>query len=61
MKYVGSKNRLAKYIAPILQKTIDEHGTTTYYEPFADGANIIDKIRIEKLCTYIKKENQSWI
>lgn len=48
MRYIGSKNRLAKYITPILQKTIDENGITTYYEPFVGGANMIDKIRCEK-------------
>lgn len=48
MKYVGSKNRISKEIAPILQKTIDDNGITTYYEPFVGGANMIDKIRCKK-------------
>lgn len=46
MKYVGSKNRLSKQIAPIIQSYIDNmpdcHG---YLEPFVGGANMIDKIR----------------
>ena len=45
MVYQGSKNRLAKYIIPILQKYIDDNGIETYIEPFCGGANIIDKIR----------------
>ena len=47
IKFVGSKNRISKYIAPILQKCIDDNGVTTYYEPFVGGANMIDKIRCE--------------
>nr|DAO00550.1 MAG TPA: Site-specific DNA methylase [Caudoviricetes sp.] len=46
MKYVGSKNRLSKQIAPIIQSYIDNmpdcHG---YLEPFVGGANMIDKIK----------------
>lgn len=45
MKYVGSKNKLAKYIIPILQKIIDDNKIDTYYEPFAGGFNVIDKIK----------------
>ena len=44
MVYMGSKNRYAPYIVPILQKTIDEHNADTYIECFVGGANIIDKI-----------------
>lgn len=44
MKYLGSKNRISKYISPILQQYINDNGITTYYEPFVGGANIIDKI-----------------
>ena len=47
MKYVGSKNRIAKYIVPIIQSKIDELGDKCngYFEPFVSGANVIDKIR----------------
>src|SRR5574344_567903 len=45
MVYKGSKNRIAKHIVPILQKSIDEMGTGLYIEPFVGGANIIDKIK----------------
>ncbi|WP_369681332.1 DNA adenine methylase [Leyella stercorea] len=44
MVYQGSKNRLAKYIVPILQNYIDENKIKTYIEPFV-GCNVIDKIR----------------
>jgi DNA adenine methylase len=45
MVYVGSKERLSKYIIPILQNIIDDNKIETYIEPFVGGANIIDKIR----------------
>lgn len=44
MKYLGSKNRLSKYIAPIIQRYIDEGRYDKYLEPFVGGANMIDKI-----------------
>lgn len=44
MQYVGSKNRLAKELAPIIQSHITE-GTKGYLEPFVGGANMIDKIK----------------
>lgn len=48
MVYQGSKNRLAKYIVPIIQKYIDDNNIKTYIEPMCGGANIIDKIKCEK-------------
>lgn len=45
MKYMGSKNRLAKEIVPIIQKYIDDNNIENYLEPFVGGANIIDKIK----------------
>lgn len=44
MKYVGSKNRIAKELAPIIQSYITDE-TVDYLEPFVGGANMIDKIR----------------
>lgn len=41
---MGSKNRIAKRIVPIIQSYIDNNVTDRYYEPFVGGANIIDKI-----------------
>lgn len=47
MKYVGSKNRIAKHIAPIIQSYIDSKSDEHYgyLEPFVGGANMIDKIK----------------
>lgn len=44
MKYVGSKNRLSKDLAPVIQSYITEE-TKGYLEPFVGGANMIDKIK----------------
>ena len=44
MQFVGSKNRISKQLAPIIQKYIDDNNITTYVEPFVGGANMIDKI-----------------
>ena len=43
MQYVGSKNRLSKELAPIIQSYINDN-TVAYIEPFVGGANMIDKI-----------------
>mgnify|MGYP002514754363 CR=1 FL=1 len=43
MIYLGSKNRLSKHLAPIIQSYIDK-GCKGYLEPFVGGANMIDKI-----------------
>lgn len=37
MQYVGSKNKISKEIAPIIQKVIDENNTKHYLEPFVGG------------------------
>ena len=42
MKYMGSKNRIAKYILPIILK--DRKEGQCYVEPFVGGANMIDKV-----------------
>lgn len=44
MQYVGSKNRLSKELAPIIQSYITDE-TIAYIEPFVGGANMIDKIK----------------
>ena len=46
MKYVGSKNRLAKELVPIIQLHITDD-TKGYLEPFVGGANMIDKIECD--------------
>jgi len=42
MKYMGSKNRIAKYLLPIILK--DRKAGQWYVEPFVGGANMIDKV-----------------
>jgi site-specific DNA-adenine methylase len=51
MKYVGSKNRLAKELAPIIQSYITDK-TEWYVEPFVGGANMIDKIQFDRKVGY---------
>lgn len=47
MVYQGSKNRLAKYLVPIIENLIKENNITTYIEPMVGGANLIDKVHCE--------------
>lgn len=47
MKYLGSKNKLSKELAPIIQSYIKED-TEFYIEPFVGGANMIDKIKFDR-------------
>lgn len=42
MKYMGSKNRIAKHILPIILRERAEG--QFYVEPFVGGANLIDKV-----------------
>jgi len=44
MKYMGSKNRIVKFVLPIMIKEANEKGITTWIEPFVGGANMIDKV-----------------
>lgn len=47
MQYMGSKNRFAKELIPIIESYITSD-TKGYLEPFVGGANIIDKIKFDK-------------
>ena len=47
MVYQGSKNRLAKYLVPIIQKKIDDNNIKTYIEPMCGSCSIIGKINCE--------------
>lgn len=70
MKYMGSKSRISKYIAPIIQAYIDENNIKKYVEPFVGGANMIDKIQCDKkygsdsnkylisLLKYVQEDNE---
>lgn len=44
MKYMGSKNRIAKHILPIMLAECEKHGIIKWVEPFVGGANMIDKV-----------------
>jgi len=46
MKYMGSKNRIAKHLLPIMLKN---RGVRTWVEPFVGGANMIDKVEGKRL------------
>ena len=41
---MGSKNRIAKFVLPIMIKEANEKRITTWAEPFVGGANMIDKV-----------------
>ncbi len=44
---MGSKARLSKDIAPIINKLIKDNNIRTYIEPFVGGANMIENIKCE--------------
>lgn len=56
MKYMGSKSRIAKYLAPIIQSYINMDNVKTYIEPFVGGANMIDKIECDTKIGYDKSK-----
>ena len=45
MQYLGSKNRISKYLKPIIESYLI--GKEQYIEPFVGGANMNDKIDFE--------------
>lgn len=47
MKYMGSKNRIAKHILPIMLKYRTPE--MTWVEPFVGGANMIDKVEGKRI------------
>lgn len=44
MIYMGSKNRIAKHLIPIMVEAANNAGITTWVEPFVGGGNMIDKV-----------------
>ena len=44
MVYMGSKNRIAKHILPIMLNVAHKHGIEKWVEPFVGGGNMIDKV-----------------
>lgn len=53
MKYMGSKNRIAKHILPIILR--DRKPEQYYVEPFVGGANMIDKVTGPRLAGELNK------
>lgn len=47
MKYMGSKARISKDIAPIINNLIKENNIKNYIEPFVGGCNMIEHIVCE--------------
>ena len=47
MVYMGSKKRLQKHIAPIINKMIEDNDIKKYVEPFCGGCNMIEAIKCE--------------
>lgn len=69
MKYMGSKNRIAKELAPIIQEIIDVNLISKYVEPFVGGSNMIENIKCELkvgsdnnfyLIEFMKKLKNGW-
>ena len=54
---MGSKNKISKYIVPIIQELINNNGYDNYIEPFVGGANLIDKIECNNKYGYDINEN----
>lgn len=46
MKYMGSKNRIANEILPIM---LEKRDNRTWVEPFVGGANMIDKVQGKRI------------
>lgn len=53
MKYMGSKNRIAKYILPIILEK--KHQDQYWVEPFVGGANMIDKVKGKRIGADVNK------
>lgn len=47
MVYQGSKNRISKFLVPIIQGYIDDNNIKTYIEPMCGSCSIIEKIECE--------------
>lgn len=47
MKYMGSKARISKDVAPIINNLIKDNNIRTYIEPFVGGCNMIEHVICE--------------
>ena len=45
MKYMGSKNRIAKYIVTILEESFKKNNCIDFIDTCVGGANLIDKVK----------------
>ena len=52
MQYMGSKNRIAKHLLPIM---LENRNGRTWVEPFVGGANMIDKVDGKRIGSDIHK------
>ena len=52
MVYQGSKERISKYICPIIQSYIDKTGAETFIDAFCGGANVIQHISAKNKIGY---------
>jgi DNA adenine methylase len=57
MVYQGSKNKISKYLLPIIERLIVSNNIDTYIEPMAGGCNLIDKVSCKnKIASDINSE-----
>ena len=49
---MGSKNRIAKHLLPIMLKEAEKHGITKWVEPFVGGGGMIDKVPDDFECVW---------
>jgi DNA adenine methylase len=48
MRYMGGKTRLSRYIAPLINKDIEDLGVECYYEPFVGAGSVLERV----VCKY---------
>lgn len=53
---MGSKSRISKQVAPIIQRYIDENKIKKYIEPFVGGSNMIEHIKCNEKYGYDNNE-----
>jgi len=53
---MGSKKKLQKHIAPIINKLITDNNISTYIEPFVGGANMIEVVNCYEKIGYDNNE-----
>lgn len=58
MIYMGSKQRIAKEILPIILKNRENR---LYIEPFAGGMNIIDHVDGNRVASQLPRSKAPWL